>query len=241
MTKYTGSFVPHTEAERDEMLKAAGAKSLADLFVDVPAKVRFPPLNLPEPLTEMEVRGELESIAAANDSTNEVVSFLGAGAYSHYIPAGVDTILRRGEYYTAYTPYQPEISQGTLQAIFEYQSLIVALTGMQASNASHYDGATALAEAVNMARGIHRGARKKVVLSPGIHPQYRAVVHTYEHGFDTAIVGEDVDVTVGPDALIDLIDENTGLVAVAYPDFFGRIYDYSKLAEAAHARGALLA
>jgi glycine dehydrogenase subunit 1 len=112
---------------------------------------------------------------------------------------------------------------------------------MDASNASHYDGATSLAEAVNMARVIHRGARSKVVLSPNIHPQYRAVVHTYEHGFDTAIVGEDVDVTVGPDALIDLIDENTGLVAVAYPDFFGRIYDYSKLAEAAHARGALLA
>ena len=241
MTKYTGSFVPHSEAERDEMLKAAGAKSLADLFVDVPAKVRFPTLNLPEPLTEMEARGELESIAAANDSTNEVLSFLGAGAYSHYIPAGVDTILRRGEFYTAYTPYQPEISQGTLQAIFEYQSLIVALTGMDASNASHYDGATALAEAVNMSRVIHRGERPKVVLSPGLHPHYRATVHAYEQGFDTEVGGEDSDLSAGPEALIDLIDERTGIVCVAYPDFFGRIYDYSKLAEAAHARGALLA
>jgi glycine dehydrogenase subunit 1 len=209
---YAGSFIPHTDADRAEMLKAIGVGSIADLFADVPAKYRFPKLTLPQPLTEME-----------------------------YIPAGVDAILRRGEYYTAYTPYQPEISQGTLQAIFEYQSLIVALTGMEVSNASHYDGATALAEAVNMARVIHRGTRKKVVLSPGLHPQYRAVVHTYERGFDTQIIGEDADQSAGPDALADLIDENTGIVCVAYPDFFGRIYDYAKLAEAAHAKGALLA
>ena len=237
----TISFVPHTDTDRASMLEAIGVKSLEALFADVPAKYRFPKLNLPEPLSEMEVLGELKSIAAANDSADDYVSFLGAGAYHHYIPAGVDSILRRGEFYTAYTPYQPEISQGTLQAIFEYQSMIVALTGMDASNASHYDGATSLAEAVNMARVIHRGARNKVVLSPNIHPQYRAVVHTYEHGFDTQIVGEDVDIADGPDALIKLIDENTGLVAVAYPDFFGRIYDYTKLAEAAHAKGALLA
>lgn len=223
------------------MLKAIGVKSIADLFANVPAKHRFPKLNLPTPLTEMETRGELESIAAANENTNEVLSFLGAGAYSHYIPAGVDTILRRGEYYTAYTPYQPEISQGTLQTIFEYQSLIVALTGMQVSNASHYDGATALAEAVNMSRVIHRGERKKVILSPGLHPHYRATVHTYEQGFDTQLAGEDVDLNAGPEALIELIDEQTGIVCVAYPDFFGRIYDYTKLAEAAHAKGALLA
>jgi glycine dehydrogenase subunit 1 len=238
---YSGSFIPHTDDERAEMLKTIGVGSVADLFAGVPARHRFPKLDLPAPLTEMEARGELQSIADANESTHEFLSFLGAGAYSHYIPAGVDAILRRGEYYTAYTPYQPEISQGTLQAIFEYQSLIIALTGMEVSNASHYDGATALAEAVNMARVIHRGARKKVVLSPGIHPQYRAVVHTYEQGFDTTIVGEDTNLAAGPDALIDLIDEQTGLVAVAYPDFFGRIYDYTKLAEAAHSKGALLA
>lgn len=238
---YAGSFIPHTDTDRAEMLKAIGVGSIADLFADVPAKYRFLKLNLPQPLTEMEARGELQSIAEANESTNDLVSFLGAGAYSHYIPAGVDAILRRGEYYTAYTPYQPEISQGTLQAIFEYQSLIVALTGMEVSNASHYDGATALAEAVNMARVIHRGARKKVILSPGLHPQYRAVVHTYERGFNTEVVGEDADLNAGPDALAALIDEDTGIVCVAYPDFFGRIYDYAKLAEAAHAKGALLA
>ncbi|UYN90804.1 MAG: aminomethyl-transferring glycine dehydrogenase subunit GcvPA [Anaerolineales bacterium] len=223
------------------MLEAIGVKSIADLFAAVPQKFRFPKLNLPAPLTEMEALGELKGIADANESADDLVSFLGAGAYHHYIPAGVDSILRRGEYYTAYTPYQPEISQGTLQAIFEYQSLIVALTGMEVSNASHYDGATALAEAVNMSRAIHRGARNKIILSPGIHPQYRAVVHTYEDGGDLQFVGEDLDLSAGPDALIDMIDEQTGLVCVAYPDFFGRVYDYTKLAEAAHAKGALLA
>jgi len=223
------------------MLAAIGVKSITDLFSGVPAKFLFPKLDLPEPLSEMEVFAELKGIAAANDSTDDYVSFLGAGAYHHYIPAGVDAVLRRGEYYTAYTPYQPEISQGTLQAIFEYQSLICALTGMQVSNASHYDGATSLAEAVNMSRVIHRGARKKVLLSPALHPHYRATVHTYEFGSEIQFGGEDLDVSSGPEGLIDLIDENTGLVCVAYPDFFGRIYDYSKLAEAAHAAGALLA
>ena len=238
---YAGTFVPHTDADRRDMLAAIGVNSIADLFVDVPEKHRFPKLTLPEPLTEMEALGELKGIAASNDTTDGYVSFLGAGAYHHYIPAGVDAVLRRGEYYTAYTPYQPEISQGTLQAIFEYQSLIAALTGMEVSNASHYDGATALAEAVNMSRVIHRGARRKVILSPGLHPQYRAVVHTYERGFDTQIVGEDVDLSAGPDSLIDLIDEQTGIICVSYPDFFGRIYDFSRLAQAAHAKGALLA
>ncbi|MEX1071455.1 MAG: glycine dehydrogenase, partial [Anaerolineales bacterium] len=203
---YAGSFIPHTDADRAAMLKTIGVKSIADLFEDVPAKHRFPKLNLPAPLTEMETLGELKSIAAANDSTDDYVSFLGAGAYHHYIPAGVDAVLRRGEYYTAYTPYQPEISQGTLQAIFEYQSLIVALTGMEVSNASHYDGATALAEAVNMSRVIHRGSRKKIILSPGLHPHYRATVHTYERGSDAQIIGEDLDLAAGPEKLIDLID-----------------------------------
>jgi glycine dehydrogenase subunit 1 len=223
------------------MLATIGVKSIGDLFTVVPDKFRYPKLNLPEPLTEMEALGELKGIAEANESVDDYVSFLGAGAYHHYIPAGVDSILRRGEFYTAYTPYQPEISQGTLQTIFEYQSLIVALTGMQVSNASHYDGATALAEAVNMSRVIQRGARNKVILSPGLHPHYRATVHTYERGSEMKFIGENLDISAGPEALIDLIDEQTGLVAIAYPDFFGRIYDYSKLAEAAHAKGALLA
>jgi glycine dehydrogenase subunit 1 len=234
-------FIPHTDSDREAMLAAIGAKSIEALFEDVPAEHRFPKLNLPPALSEMEALAELKTIAAANDTAEDFASFLGAGAYQHYIPAGVDAVLRRGEFYTSYTPYQPEVSQGTLQAIFEYQSMMVALTGMEASNASHYDGATALAEAVNMARNIHRGKRRKVLLSPGIHPQYRAVIHDYERGLEFEFGGEDIDLAAGPDALIEHLDEETAIVCVAYPDFFGRIHDYEKLAAAAHDVGALLA
>jgi glycine dehydrogenase subunit 1 len=141
---------------------------------------------------------------------------------------------------TAYPPYQPEISQGTLQAIFEYQSLVAALTGMDVSNASHYDGATAVAEAVNMAYANFRGKRTKVVLSPALHPQYRQVVETYINGSPIELVGKELDPLSEPEALLPLIDNDTAIVVVQYPDFFGRIYDYTKLAEAVHAMGALL-
>lgn len=234
-------FIPHTDADRKAMLKTIGLKSMEGLFENVPAKHRYPELNLPPALTEMEALAELKTIAAANETAEDFVSFLGAGAYQHYIPAGVDAVLRRGEFYTSYTPYQPEVSQGTLQAIFEFQSLMVGLTGMDVSNASHYDGATALAEAVNMARAIQRGKRNKVVMSPGIHPQYRATVHTYERASSLEFVGEDVDLARGPEALIELLDEDTAIVCVSYPDFFGRIHDYAELAEVAHNVGALLA
>jgi glycine dehydrogenase subunit 1 len=171
-----------------------------------------------------------------------MVSFLGAGAYNHYTPAAVDAIISRGEFFTAYTPYQPEISQGTLQAIFEYQSLIAGLTGMDVCNASHYDGATAVAEAVNMAFHNFRGKKPKVVLSPGVHPQYRETVRTYTRGSEVVLVGDqgEVDFKSDPEALIPLIDDSTCLVVVSYPDFFGRVYDFSQLAQAVHAKGALL-
>jgi glycine dehydrogenase subunit 1 len=146
------TYIPHSPKERDAMLDAIGVKSLEDLFRDVPKKHRFPTLNLPPVLTEMEAANELGELSLGNDNVRtDLVCFLGAGAYNHYIPAAVDAILQRGEFSTAYTPYQPEISQGTLQSTFEYQSLIAALTGMEVSNASHYDGATAVAEAVTMA------------------------------------------------------------------------------------------
>jgi glycine dehydrogenase subunit 1 len=192
----------------------------------------------------MEARAELQTIAAANDSADDLACFLGAGAYHHYVPAAVDSILRRGEFYTAYTPYQPEVSQGTLQAIFEYQSLVAALTGMEVSNASHYDGATAVAEAVNMAYANFRGKRTQVILSPALHPQYRAVVRTYTEGTPVTIIGDDAGVEAGEHWMLHLqahLDLNTALVVVQYPDFLGRVFDFTRLAEAIHQVGALLA
>ncbi len=238
------TYIPISPKERDAMLKAVGVKTLDDLFQDVPAKHRFPKLDLPPALTEMEAAAELADIAASNETTRELISFLGAGIYNHYIPSVVDHILRRGEFYTAYTPYQPEISQGTLQGIFEYQSLMAALTGMEVSNASHYDGATAAAEAVSLAWAQFRGKRKKVVISPTVHPQYRAVIRTYTQGMELELAGDDAS-SVSSDrssvfSLEGLIDENTALVIVQYPDFFGRLYDYTKFIETAHGKGALV-
>jgi glycine dehydrogenase subunit 1 len=236
-------FIPHTSADREAMLRTIGVERIEDLFEDVPAAYLFPDLALPAALTEMEIMAELQDLARANETTRELACFLGAGVYNHYIPAAEDAILRRGEFFTAYTPYQPEISQGTLQAIFEYQSLVAGLTGMDVSNASHYDGATAVAEAVNMAYHHFRGKRPKVVLSPALHPEYRATVRTYTHGSDVILVGDEAeaDLSAGPEALLPRLDETTGLVVVQYPDFFGRVYDYTALAEAVHQAGALLA
>jgi glycine dehydrogenase subunit 1 len=235
------TYIPHSPIERDAMLSAIGVENLADLFADVPARFRFPALQLPPALTEMEASAELGELSLANENVRtDLVSFLGAGAYNHYIPAAVDHILRRGEFYTAYTPYQPEISQGTLQVIFEYQSLIAALTGMPAANASHYDGATAVAESVTMAEAQFRGKRTKIVISPSLNPQYRQTIHTYVQNQHLELVGEDALPDIRPDGLLSLIDENTALVIVQYPDFFGRIFDLSSLITAAHQAGALV-
>ena len=237
-------FTPHTHADVEAMLKTIGVEKVEDLFKVVPEKNRFPDLNLPRPLSEMEAATEMDSIASANATTRDFISFLGAGAYQHYIPAAVDNLLQRGEFYTAYTPYQPEISQGTLQAIFEFQSLISLLTGMDVSNASHYDGATAAAEAVILAYNNFRGKRSKVLLSRAINPQYREVIRGYMQANDAIrIVGDDPETGIEPDLknLIDQIDLNTCLVMVQYPDFFGRIIDYKPLIEVAHAQGALVA
>jgi glycine dehydrogenase subunit 1 len=235
-------FTPHTQAEQEEMLQAIGVKSLEDLFTDIPKDFRFPQLDLPETLTEMEVLKYLDELAAENENTNDLLCFLGAGVYNHYIPAAVDAIIRRGEFLTAYTPYQPEISQGTLQAIFEYQSLMIALTGMDVCNASHYDGATATAEAGILAYHHFRGKRAKFIVSPGVHPQYRETLRTYMSGVkNTVITGDEPDSNPlgAPETLIPQIDNNTAMVVVQYPDFFGRIYDYTALGNAVHAAGAI--
>ncbi len=233
-------FHPHTDNDREEMLRTIGVKSIEELFEGIPKEFRFPKLDLPSGLSEMEALEVVLDLSECNKTFRDMPLFLGAGAYNHYVPAAVDAILSRGEFYTAYTPYQPEISQGTLQAIFEFQSHIVNLTGMDVSNASHYDGATAAAEVVNMASLISRRKKSKVVISPGLHPHYSKTIKTYISCNDFEVVGNDLDPILGPNALFELIDENTAIVMVQYPDFFGRIYDYSVLADKAHEAGALL-
>ncbi len=234
-------FLPHTDSDREAMLRTIGLEKMEELFQCLPSENLFPNINLPDGLTEMEAKDELQHISSANESSHDLVSFLGAGAYNHYSPSVVDSIINRGEFYSAYTPYQPEISQGTLQAIFEYQSMIVNLTGMDVSNASHYDGSTAIAEAVNMAYHIHRTKRKKIILSPGLHPHHTDTVKTYIQDSEIQIVGENLNIESGPDQIINMIDEHTALVVVQYPDFFGRIYDYTAMIDAAHAKKALVA
>ncbi|MFQ3534586.1 MAG: aminomethyl-transferring glycine dehydrogenase subunit GcvPA [Aggregatilineales bacterium] len=233
------AYIPHTQADRAAMLAAIGIHSLEELFDAVPAQHRFPPLNIPEPLSEMEALWELQALASHNAVTPEYALFLGAGAYNHYTPSVINHILTRGEFYTAYTPYQPEMSQGTLQATFEWQSMIAKLTGMDAANASHYDGATSFAEAVTVALTHHKNKRSKIILSPNIHPQYRAVARTYHQGNGTRFVG-DKSGRATLDDLLDLLDENTAMFAVQYPNFFGQIEELRGLAEKVHASGALL-
>ncbi len=231
--------VPHTDEERRQMLEAIGVNTMEDLFQDVPADARFPKLNLPPALSDMELASVLQCLAGRNDTLGETPSFLGAGIYHHFIPATVDYVLQRGEFYTAYTPYQPEMSQGMLQAMFEYQSMICRLTGMEVSNASHYDGATSLAEAVLLALDVAKDRRPRIVVSPTVHPHYRDVVATYLRGADADLAIPE-DPFVSATDLIPLIDDSTAALVIQTPNFFGGIEDLSGLAEAVHARGALL-
>lgn len=234
------SFIPHTNIDRQAMLDEIGVEQISDLFHDIPPDKRYVTFELPDSLSEMEAEWELGSLAAANVDATNYACFLGAGAYNHYVPSVVDYVLQRGEFYSAYTPYQPEISQGTLQAIFEYQSMICALTGLDVSNASHYDGATSLAEAVIMALNVQRGKRKKIILAPTVHPQYREVVRNYLQGMELEIVGDDVETMADTAALKELIDDDTAMLAVQSPNFFGQVEDFSDLALACHNKGALL-
>ena len=233
------TYVANTSADQQAMLEAIGVESLEALFDVVPETVRFPAMNLPRPLSEMEVLGELERMADSNVDANHYAWFMGAGAYNHFVPSVVPQLQMRGEFYTAYTPYQPEASQGTLQAIFEYQSMMAELTGMDVVNASHYDGATALAEAAMMSINATRGIRTKIVVSPHVHPQYRTVMRTYLQGTPFTVAGdEDANNTL--DALKDLLDDQTACLIVQSPNFFGELEDVAGLADAVHAAGALL-
>jgi glycine dehydrogenase subunit 1 len=234
------TYVPHTERETREMLAAIGVARMEDLFADVPAAVRFPALELPPPSSEMEITAEMQALAGRNFEVDPSHSFLGAGAYNHFRPATVDYVLRRGEFYTSYTQYQPEASQGMLQALFEYQSMICRLTGMEVSNASHYDGATALAEAVVLALNVAQGKRSKIIMSPAVHPQYRAVVRTYLRGTHSATIAGDEDARSDLGQLVKLLDSETAALVIQNPNFFGQCEPVDGLAEAVHRAGALL-
>lgn len=232
-------YLPHTEADRAAMLAAIGISSPDALFRDVPnsARLSHPIADLPAAQGEIEVERHLKALAARNLGTERAPSFLGAGAYRHHIPAAVDHLIQRGEFLTSYTPYQPEISQGTLQMLFEFQSMVCQLTGMDVANASMYDGSTAAAEAVSMAERIT--GRSKALLSGTLHPHYRDIITAQAEwtAHHATLCPPD---TTGHEDLTTLIDDQTACVVVQYPGFFGTVRDLTALAEACHAKGALL-
>jgi len=235
-------YLPLTDADRSEMLAMIGAGSIDELFSDVPEGARLPgPVpGLPNHASEMAVERHMAALAAKNLSAGSAPFFLGAGAYRHHIPASVDHLIQRGEFLTAYTPYQPEIAQGTLQVLFEFQSQVAQLFGTDIANASMYDGSTACWEAIGMAGRITK--RDRVVLSSGLHPHYVSLARTMARFTGDVIEGRNPELNAEPDdtALIYSIDEDTSCVVVQYPDILGRIPDLARIAEAAHEKGALL-
>jgi len=232
-------YIPLTDADRAAMLERIGVNSVDDLFADVPQDARYPEIKLPSALSELDMLRTLRGMANQNANAGDYAYFLGAGAYNHFVPATVPHLIFRSEFYTAYTPYQPEISQGTLQTIFEYQSMICDLTGMDAANASHYDAATAAAEAAVMAiNSVKNG--KKIIVSPTLHPHYRETMRTYLEGQHIPIVGDE-DTSLALAAVLDKhLDAETAGVLVANPDFLGSVRDLKPLADRVHAAGALL-
>ncbi len=232
------SFIPHSEADRREMLDRIGVSDVRDLYDDVPEELILEgDLDIPGALSEWEAVRELNRLAGENRS---LVCFAGAGQYDHHVPAAVDHLIRRSEFYTAYTPYQPEVSQGTLQVIYEFQTMVCELTGMDVANASMYDGPSAAAEAAVMSRAVTR--RGRVLAARTVHPHYRKVTDTYLRGLG----GELELVPAGPDGLVDLealsaaLDGDTACFLVQYPNFFGCIEELEPIAEVVHEAGALL-
>ena len=231
-------YLPLTPADRAEMLAVIGAPDIDALFKDVPAAARAKDLfDLPLHAGELEVERELAGLAARNRSAGSGPFFCGAGAYRHHVPASVDHIIQRSEFLTSYTPYQPEIAQGTLQVLFEFQTQVAALTGLEVANASMYDGSTACAEAVMMAQRVTR--REKAILSGGLHPHYAATTQTIAHAEGMEIVRLPAAVDAEA-AVVDALDAETACVVVQTPNVFGVATDVTRIAEAAHAAGALL-
>ncbi|MCL4513215.1 MAG: glycine dehydrogenase, partial [Candidatus Eremiobacteraeota bacterium] len=214
-------ILPHTESEIKEMLSALGLSSLEEMFYDIPEKTRLKrPLNLPPKMSEAELRKQFKQLAGKNHPLSDQISFLGAGVYRHHIPAIIPALISRGEFATAYTPYQAEASQGTLQAIYEYQSLICKLVGMEAANASHYDGATALAEAGFMAADISQ--KNEILISRGVHPHYRQVIQTYSKGGEISLM--ELPLIEGETAIQEaekMVSPKTAGIILQSPNFFG--------------------
>ena len=234
------AYIPHTEDQKQAMLQALGVESVAKLFEEQipPALLMNRPLDVPPAMSELELRRHFQALAGCNRSAGEQLCFLGAGIYDHYVPSIVPTIILRGEFHTAYTPYQPEMSQGTLQTIFEFQSMICALTGMDVANASMYDGATALAEAVILACGV---TNRDEALLLGVHPAWAQVVRTYVEGLGIRVKDAPCPAGLADRAwLQDSLGSGTAVLAVQQPGFFGSVEDLQELADRAHAAGALL-
>jgi len=232
-------FVPHTAEDQRQMMEQIGIKSIAELFVDIPEKYQIKKLmELPPALSEQEVFALMKGIGSQN--VISLITLMGAGVYNHYIPAVVGHVLSRSEFYTAYTPYQAEISQGILHAIYEYQTMIAKLTGMQVANASMYDGASAMAEAAVLAAKTLN--RTKIIVVRSVHPEYRQVFGTYawSNGYEVVEVPYGKSGQLDREALIKAVDENTAAVLVQIPNFFGIIEDISLIESAVHAKGALL-
>ncbi|AMV39414.1 aminomethyl-transferring glycine dehydrogenase subunit GcvPA [Planctomyces sp. SH-PL62] len=233
------AYIANTPEDVRVMLGAIGLDSLDQLFDMVPPEYRLDrPLQIPPAMAELELTRHVEGLLARNEGADRRVCFLGGGSYDHFIPAVVDNLASRGEFYTAYTPYQPEASQGTLQATFEYQTLITKLTGMDVSNASLYDGGSAVAEAVLMAVATNRRNRR-VVVAGSVHPEHRKILETYlEHLEPEVVTVPTVDGGVDPRAFAEAITPDTAAVVIQHPNFFGRLEDVRTLVDAAHAHGA---
>jgi glycine dehydrogenase subunit 1 len=223
-------YLPSTDDQREEMLRAIGVAAATDLFADIPEAFRDPDIRLPEALSELELRQDLEALAAENKAPGDYASFLGAGAYRHFVPAVVRAMASRGELLTSYTPYQPEVSQGTLQATYDFQSLICLLTSMDVANAGMYDGATALAEAALMACRVT--GRRRITVAETVSPFYRQVMATY-------CQAQGIDITQVPLSQPELSHETACLV-VQYPNFYGNLEDLARLSEDVHSHGSLL-
>lgn len=236
-------YLPHTEAEIQTMLEAVGLRSLPELYASIPAEARLGrPLAMADGVDEPTLMRELEALGDKNRAAR-MLSFLGAGAYEHHFPPAADQLMLRSEFYTAYTPYQPEVAQGTLQVIFEFQTIVSEIFGLPIANASMYDGASAAAEAVLMARRLT--GRDKTVISAGLHPHYVGTIETYVQGLGEGVktlqtVALDATGVVDADAMTKAITEETACVLVGYPNFFGGVGDVRRIAEVAHRKGALL-